>query len=161
MSPFDVECDFARPAGIVLRQFGGAAGLADDLEAGRSGDPELLIEDRQVVDDIGIVVGIDDRDGLAGAIGSGGGTRAEADLIEAVCLADLRRGVALHGGVDRGCGVAGAGGVGLIEENRGFEDDIGCRRQQLPRFESLDQEGHGLCARPPARLDCELMVTTS
>ncbi len=93
MRPLNVQRFFPLPgavggAGAVGIGGGiiGAAVLRDLGEGGRIGQAILCVEDLQVGEGIGIVVGIDDGDGLAAAIAD---NIAKHDLIDAVGGADL------------------------------------------------------------------------
>ena len=76
-----------RPTGVVLGILLSRA-LFDDGEVGRVGKAESAIEGREVANDGGIIEGIDDGDGLAGAVP---GDIAEADVAEAIGGAHLGR----------------------------------------------------------------------
>src|SRR5207244_13549861 len=91
--PLDVEGDFLRPTS-VSRGHGAAVALID-LREGGVGQTKLEIKLVQVVVDCRIVVGIHNGDGGAAAISS---RAVEADLIEAVGMADLRGRIACAAG---------------------------------------------------------------
>ncbi len=85
MRPLDVQGDLLRPT-VVGDRRRAAAGLVH-LRENRVGQAKLFIELQQIGGNVGIVVGIDDGDGLAGAVA---GDAVEEDFIEAVAMADLR-----------------------------------------------------------------------
>ena len=73
-------------SGRVNARKGGAAVFIDFAEAGRVGDLKESVETLQVAGDVGVVVGIDDGDGLAAAVAY---DSAEADGVNAVGVTDL------------------------------------------------------------------------
>ena len=87
MGPLDVQLDFGGPgAGDVVAWEGASAGLIDDVEAGRGGEAKLGVEGGQVGDDVGVVEGVDDGDGLAGAVADG---VAKLDVVDAIGMSNL------------------------------------------------------------------------
>ncbi len=92
MGPFDVEADLEPPA-LVGGGVVGAAVLVYLLETRRGGQAVGRVEGGQVTGDIGLVVGINDGNGLAAAIPLDGAP-VEGDLIEAISLADLAGAIA-------------------------------------------------------------------
>ena len=89
MRPFDIQGRLSFPAlaRIGARQIR-AAVLVDDLETRRGCDPEFSIEGGQIGGDIRVVVGVDDRDRLAAAVGC---RRAERRIVKSIRRANLRR----------------------------------------------------------------------
>ena len=94
VGPFDVQRDFQGPAGIG-RRWAARGGFGENKIAVGIGGGEVkgLAEDAQVVGDVGGVVGIDDGDGLACAVGVDGVFAvAEDDVVEAIGVADFAGG---------------------------------------------------------------------
>src|SRR5271156_3572762 len=82
MRPLNIERNFDSPVGVCSRLAAGFVCLQETAVAGRAGwQTEFLAEDAEVRFRIGIVVCVDDSDGLAGAL--------VRDLIKAVSVADL------------------------------------------------------------------------
>ena len=101
LSHVEVEGDLLGPAAVGGGQGGRGAGLADLLEAAVGGGAGGKAVVRAVGGEVGrgvrVVVGVDDRDGLAGAVGGGGGRQA-------VGVLEVARAVAGGGGGVRGLG---------------------------------------------------------
>ena len=90
MRPFDVERDFIGPVRVVGR----CSRARNDLGEIGLRQVELLIKYGQVAFDLGVVEGVDDGDGLPGAV--------ERELVESVSVANHRRGHRLCGNRGRG-----------------------------------------------------------
>ncbi len=85
--PLDVQRNFFGPI-RVRRRKRAAAGLADNIKARRSAQIELLIEYAKIRGNVGVVVGVHDRDRLACA-GPLYLAVAEVDLVEPVGMGNL------------------------------------------------------------------------
>ncbi len=96
VGPLDIQFNFAGPALIGGRKArgGSSTGAAHtdfDETSGRR-DAELLIEGDEVRGDAGVIVGVDDCNGLAGASGRDrAGLALEADAIDTVGGPKLQR----------------------------------------------------------------------
>ena len=88
--PLDVERRLAHDVEVL----GGDSVLVHDLEARRSRNPEELVEGMQIGAERGVDPFLDDRDRLAGTVAGDGGAAGtgEADLVDAVGVAELRGG---------------------------------------------------------------------
>ena len=85
--PLDVDGDLVAPTGVAHRQ-AAAAGLVHLGEHRRIGDAELEVELVQVAGDVGVIEGVDDRNGRSRAV-AGHRSTAEADLVEPVVYARI------------------------------------------------------------------------
>src|SRR5262249_57725535 len=94
MCPFHIQTFLCSPGAIIGRERG-AARLVDHGEARRRGDAIHGIEGLEITVEVGLVVGIDNGNGLAAAIAFYRAV-AEGDLIEPIGLADLAWGEALR-----------------------------------------------------------------
>ncbi len=137
VGPLDVEGGFHRPgvagAGGVGGGEHGAAGFVQEGEGGIH-EAELLIEGVEIGGDGGIVVGVDDGDGLAGTVG--GGT-VEGEAGEAVGLSNLCGAVACGSG-----GGVGGGNAALIfggDDVIGMSNGRGMGRAPVRAMDAADR----------------------
>lgn len=105
--------------------------MRDDEEVG-VGESEGEVEGVEIGVDGGVVVGVDDGDGLAGAGACGA---AEGDLVEAVGGADFGGGVALWAG-----GLIGEQGIGVVLVG-GDEGGVGVERRAWEGSQDGGEEG--------------------
>ena len=132
MGPFNVEGDLARPAGVSCRQTC-RAGLAHLGEHGIP-QPKSDVELFEVVGDVRIVVGIDDRDRRPRAVTGGS---IERDAVETVGMPHGRRRQPRRASGGRWHDCIGVAAANQITDR---EAD-GTARQHLPDFHGLEGEG--------------------
>src|SRR5439155_20695536 len=128
--PFDVERDFPRPARVGTRLSLGS-GLGQHA-AGRSRKPERAIENVQILEDVGVVIGIDDGDRLARAVALH--SIAECYLIKSIGMTDLSRVIADRVGVgDSATGTSVRRGEDIAQ--------AACRKKKA-RFQFFNSQKH-------------------
>ena len=152
VGPFDVQRFFAfkvviaSAGGIDGREGSGGTGLADDFERGGR-EAEGGVKTGKVRLDGGVVVGVDDGDGLTGTIAGNG---AESNLVHAIGGADFGRRISFGpgalqggkrpggskgfiGGCERGHALHGGG-------SRCFDgNDFQRSREKMARFERFEE----------------------
>ncbi len=158
VGPLNVKGGFHFPRAFGVASAGrigggvvGAAILRHDGETGRVGHPEIGVKSVQIADDGGGVVGVDDRDGLAGAVALDRAVQ-ECDLVEAIGMANLRR--------REPCGAGGAemrcAAVGIVDAHR-RPADAGRDRLGLHGWRGRLGSGRPWCrGRRIARADADL-----
>jgi hypothetical protein len=141
MRPLDVQRRFDRPIRVGRRR---AVAQIDDLEIG-VGQTVAGIENLQIAGDVGIARGVDDRDGLAAAVGRQ--VAAEiGELVESVSLPKLRGSdEPLR---DAACRRLARARLDRVQLDCRGGDNIGQRSdgKKIARFQPL----HGADPQPPA-----------